>query len=138
MHRDVKLENLLFTNADADAEVMLCDFGMGEKGIRDIGAKVNGTLHNLSPETFKGQLTSAVDMWAVGVVTYELCCGTSPFDGKDDTAVRNAIINTEPKFTGPLWKEMSTNAIDFIKLLVSCLVMNVVHSAILKLISVFS
>ena len=86
VHRDVKPENVLISD---DGEVKIADFGL----VRAIAeAKITstsvilGTAAYLSPEQVStGDATPASDVYAVGILAYELLTGTTPFTG--DTAL---------------------------------------------------
>jgi serine/threonine protein kinase len=75
-HRDVKLDNILIGNDLA--ETFLCDFGLSAQG--DLFDNVVGTIHHQAPELVLNQTpyTNAVDMWAVGIVLYELFTQEDP------------------------------------------------------------
>ena len=86
VHRDVKPENVLISDG---GDVKIADFGL----VRAIAeAKITstsvilGTAAYLSPEQVStGDATPASDVYAVGILTYELLTGTTPFNG--DTAL---------------------------------------------------
>ena len=86
VHRDVKPENVLISD---DGDVKIADFGL----VRAIAeAKITstsvilGTAAYLSPEQVStGDATPASDVYAVGILAYELLTGTTPFNG--DTAL---------------------------------------------------
>ena len=86
VHRDVKPENVLISD---DGDVKIADFGL-VRAIAD--AKITstsvilGTAAYLSPEQVStGDATPASDVYAVGILAYELLTGTTPFTG--DTAL---------------------------------------------------
>ena len=84
VHRDIKPQNILLA---ADGVVKVTDFGLaqpvaagpaGEHGQET----VLGTAHYLSPEQAQGQpATPASDIYAIGVVLYEMLTGRVPYDG---------------------------------------------------------
>jgi len=81
LHRDIKTANVLF---DADGTVKLSDFGIARMYT---GSGVTGTAHGagtpmyMAPEQISGgRLTPATDLYALGVVLYQLLAGTPPFD----------------------------------------------------------
>ena len=80
IHRDIKPENILLTSNN---NIKLCDFGWSviEPGLR---TTICGTLYYLPPEMIKGvPYDYRIDLWSIGILTYELLVGKPPFN--DDT-----------------------------------------------------
>ncbi|CAE7229883.1 ark1 [Symbiodinium necroappetens] len=79
IHRDLKPENILLTE---DMTVKIADFGWAAKAARNDTRKTFcGTLCMLAPEMIAGKEYDArVDVWAVGVLLFEILTGCSPFD----------------------------------------------------------
>ena len=78
--------NLLFNDRSATKEIMLCDFGMGkkfEKG-RVLTGNAEGSIYYVAPEVLMGEYTEACDLWSVGIATYMLLSGRTPFKGQTD------------------------------------------------------
>lgn len=80
-HRDIKPENILYDKFSGN--IKLIDFEIAKvcknKYIRmDMWTKT-GTVQYCAPEMFLGSYTELVDVWAVGVLTYELICGRYPY-----------------------------------------------------------
>lgn len=92
IHRDLKPENILLGIFD---EIKLCDFGWSKienPNIPDIS--LAGTLNYLCPEMLLSKPhTSKVDNWCLGVLCYELCVGTAPFDDENDVKITDRIKN---------------------------------------------
>jgi len=87
VHRDLKLENILLT---ATRQVKLTDFGLA----RSVASRVTqdglltGTVFYVAPEQIMGQaLDGRTDLYALGVVLYELTTGKLPFNADDPLAV---------------------------------------------------
>lgn len=96
VHRDVKPANVLF---DADGGARLADFGIATFLEADAtrSGVVRGTAHYVAPEQLRGQaITHRVDLWAFGVMLYEMLAGARPFTGDSDAALMYAIVSTEP------------------------------------------
>jgi serine/threonine protein kinase len=85
VHRDVSPSNVLISYA---GEVKLTDFGVARAMSADVeplSTTVKGKLCYMSPEQARGQLLDGrSDLFAVGVMFYELLCGQRPFDGNSD------------------------------------------------------
>jgi hypothetical protein len=97
VHRDVKPANAIIA---ADGLVKILDFGLaklaGHSGMTQTGTTL-GTIAYMSPEQIRGDVDARTDVWALGVVLYEMLAGRRPFDGKDDLAVLATIANDTPK-----------------------------------------
>ena len=86
VHRDLKLENVLYKFPTEDSPVLISDFGLA---YINPGGKPNSSMHMsttcgspeyLAPEMLEGETyTELVDMWALGVVAYTVLCGSMPF-----------------------------------------------------------
>ncbi len=98
VHRDVKPANILL---DRFGTVKLTDFGLakqyGEPGQTGQGLAV-GTVFYMAPEQVRGLATTdwRADLYAVGVVLYEMLTGRRPFDGVEQYAVMRAQIELTP------------------------------------------
>lgn len=99
-HRDVKPANVMIAR---DGSVKLVDFGLA-KLLDDATADaltaqgtIIGTLYYMAPEQLRGEAADArADLWALGVVAYEMLAGKSPFARADRAAVIGAILTEEP------------------------------------------
>ncbi|RYX94407.1 MAG: serine/threonine protein kinase [Comamonadaceae bacterium] len=99
VHRDIKPANLLI---EADGRVKLTDFGVAR--IQDSGdltrtqGSIVGTLKYMSPEQVQGRPVDArADLFAAGIVLYQLLTGRRPFDGGSDFATIQQIVNHTPE-----------------------------------------
>lgn len=88
VHRDIKPENVLISD---DGEVKIADFGLvravAAAGITSASV-ILGTAAYLSPEQVRdGKATPRSDVYALGIVTYELLTGQTPFTGDSPLSV---------------------------------------------------
>jgi protein serine kinase H len=96
VHRDIKLENLLFAGENCEPETLrIADFGFARKmtSSRSTLSEQCGTPGYVAPEIITGQCyTPAVDCWAAGVVLYAAVVGRFPFDAGEDTQASFRMI----------------------------------------------
>lgn len=97
IHRDIKPANVMLAE---DGTPRLTDFGVARIGgtsqMTATGAVV-GTLHYLSPEAINGERPDErSDIWAFGVLIYELLAGTRPFEADNAGMLLNSILNNKP------------------------------------------
>ena len=96
VHRDIKPANVMLPKG---APVKIVDFGLaklaGQVGLTQTG-KTLGTVAYMSPEQARGhEVDHGADLWALGVVLYEMLAGHRPFPGEHAQSVVYAILNTE-------------------------------------------
>ncbi|GAB9472381.1 hypothetical protein Gpo141_00009561 [Globisporangium polare] len=90
IHRDIKPENLLISD---EGEILLADFGWSSANVTAATRRdtLCGTLDYLSPEMIRGEkYDESVDIWAIGIIMYELLVGKPPFEapGQNETIER--------------------------------------------------
>ncbi|KAF8740909.1 hypothetical protein AX14_006658 [Amanita brunnescens Koide BX004] len=120
VHRDLKPENLLFRTPAEDADIMIADFGLSrvmEEEKLHLLKEVCGTPGYMAPEIFKKTgHGKPVDIWAMGVITYFLLAGYTPFDRDSQHAEMEAIIAGDYKFEpAEYWENVSEVAKDFVR-----------------------
>ncbi|XP_055969289.1 serine/threonine-protein kinase H2 [Sorex fumeus] len=117
-HRDLKPENLLYYHPGAESKILITDFGLAHSGNKSGDWTMRtlcGTPHYIAPEVLRRQpYTSAVDMWALGVITYVLLSGFLPFDDENHTRLYRKILKGKPNYTAEPWPNISHLAKDFI------------------------
>jgi serine/threonine protein kinase len=121
VHRDFKSDNLMLCKGEDGAErVVVMDFGLArsivvEPGVQSLttGKGLVGSVGYMAPEQVSGQraVSPAIDVYALGVVLYEMLTGVLPFAGKTPVAtalMRLAMDAPSPrKFVpslDPLWE----------------------------------
>ncbi|MBK7398882.1 MAG: protein kinase [Myxococcales bacterium] len=105
VHRDIKPDNVFLCDADGDVFVKVLDFGVA-KDIDTLGAttasgSLVGTPVYMSPEQILGKrdIDGRVDLWALGIMAYEMLAGKRPFHG--DTVGALAIAIHQRDFERP-------------------------------------
>ncbi len=98
-HRDIKPENIM---VQEDGDIKIIDFGIalleGARRVtwRGLSGTV-GTPDYMSPEQLKGERgMAASDLYAVGVMLYEMLCGHTPFEGENIFAIMNQHVSQDP------------------------------------------
>lgn len=95
VHRDLKPSNILITDKN---EIALTDFGIAHSAanqkLTQTGTAL-GTPEYMAPEQFDGKTDARSDLYAVGIIFYELLTGFTPFRGDTLTEVmKNQVLKT--------------------------------------------
>ena len=138
MHRDLKPENLLFRTPEDNADLLIADFGLSrimDEEAFHVLTTTCGTPGYMAPEIFKKTghgkpvyvrsphsliilktNNKLSDVWAIGVITYFLLCGYTPFDRESNLEEMQAILVADYSFTPvEYWRGVSNTARQFIK-----------------------
>jgi serine/threonine protein kinase len=98
-HRDIKPENIMIQD---DGSIKIIDFGValleGARRVtwRGLSGTV-GTPDYMAPEQLQGERgTASSDIYAVGVMLYEMLCGHTPFEGENVFAIINQHVSQDP------------------------------------------
>jgi len=108
VHRDLKPENVLRSD---EGRLKIVDFGIArtlspvpdaQAGLTLAGTRL-GTPGYMAPEQLRGQPPDArVDIFAFGVMAYELATGSHPFGGSDPAALLERLLSNDPPLSRPI------------------------------------
>ncbi len=98
VHRDIKPENVMVT---PEFRVKVMDFGLAHTPLAEDSltrpGMIMGTTQYMAPEQVEGGIVDPrSDIFALGIVFYEMLCGRTPFEAEFDAAALYAIVNVEP------------------------------------------
>lgn len=98
LHRDLKPQNILLQGENP----RIADFGIARvmnPAVQTLN--IAGTPPYMAPEAWHGERSQATDLWAVGVILYEMLAGYRPFPESDIRGLSRAIAEDEPKVLPP-------------------------------------
>jgi len=96
IHRDIKPHNVII---DEEGRAKVTDFGIARAGASDMTetGSIMGTAQYLSPEQAQGHSVSArSDLYAIGIVLYEMLAGRVPFDGESAVTIALKQVSEAP------------------------------------------
>ena len=115
-HRDLKLENFIFTNKSDSPEIKLIDFGYSQNYLQaDHMHTVVGTAYYIAPEVLEGNYTKACDVWSLGTILFMMLAGKCPFGGQSDEEIQENVVNGRLKFNKKDWSNISPDAVDLLQ-----------------------
>ena len=132
VHRDLKPGNIMITKSGAK----LLDFGLAKGGAPPTSAAFDatenkpltaegtivGTFQYMAPEQLEGEQADArTDIFALGVVLYEMATGKRAFEGKTKTSLIAAIVRGEPK---PISEIQPLTPVSFENIVRKCIAKN--------------
>jgi len=113
IHRDIKLENVYLNDKGV---IQIGDFGWACHKHNLKSDSVVGTLHYMAPEMLsEDEYDKRVDIWAMGILLYEMLVGELPFYGADDSELEAQILTGTLKLPGFLSqgaKDLLTRMLD--------------------------
>ena len=108
----------MLESKDKDSlEIKISDFGFScffdpKKGL-DL---VLGSPLYMAPEIIESKVyNEKVDIWSIGIITYMLLTGRTPFPGSNKAEIKNMIVTKPINFNQEFLKHLSKNAIDFMQ-----------------------
>lgn len=120
LEADLKPENLLYLTKDSSSPLVLADFGIAKmlEKQNEVLTTMAGSFGYAAPEIMQRQGHGRpVDMWSMGVITYTLLCGYSPFRSENMTDLLQECSSGRVVFHERYWRDVSKDAKEFIKLL---------------------
>jgi serine/threonine-protein kinase len=109
VHRDLKPHNVII---DDEGRVKVTDFGIARAGASEITqtGSIMGTARYLSPEQAQGESVGPrSDLYAIGILLYELLTGTVPFEGESVVAIALRHLSEPPRPPSTLVSSISPN-----------------------------
>lgn len=102
IHRDIKPANILISKTEIKGkehlEFKLCDFSLSVFKTSIGDRCIVGTPYYMAPEIIsKSEYDNKVDVWALGVILYELCFNKKPFTSEDRDGLYEKILYEEPE-----------------------------------------
>lgn len=118
VHRDIKPENVLYLTPADDSPIVLADFGIAKRlqSPKEKLTSLAGSFGYAAPEVILGTgHGKPCDIWSLGVVTYTLLCGYSPFRSENVSDFINEVKhNNAVIFHADYWRDVSKDARRFI------------------------
>ena len=118
VHRDLKLENVLFETVEEGSPIKIIDFGPSRKHREVVDppmCTVAGTPYYTAPEVLRKRYDKSCDLWSLGVIAYMLLCGYAPFRGTNADEVHASVLKGKYRFSPTYWSGIGGEAQDFVR-----------------------
>ncbi|XP_006004315.1 serine/threonine kinase 17a like [Latimeria chalumnae] len=117
VHLDLKPQNILLTRTDPLGDIRIVDFGLSRRvdSVQEV-REIIGTPEYVAPEILNYEpISTATDMWSIGVLTYVMLTGESPFlgDNKQETFLN--ISKVDVSYSQDVFEGISESAVEFVK-----------------------
>ncbi len=107
VHRDLKPQNIMLMR---DGSIKVMDFGIARVAdyeTKGLSEQAIGSVHYISPEQASGdELDERTDIYSIGIMMYQLCTGTLPFDDENAVSVALMQIQDQPALPRDLCKDI--------------------------------
>ncbi|CAK4072469.1 unnamed protein product [Aphanomyces euteiches] len=118
VHRDLKPENILMTDKENNSSIKIADFGFAKEVTNGLTTTC-GSPEYIAPEIIarsnsEEKYGTHADIWSIGVITYVLLAGYTPFHDDNQSVLFDNIANGLYYFYSPDWDEVSQEAKDFV------------------------
>ncbi|OQR73669.1 myosin light chain kinase [Tropilaelaps mercedesae] len=116
LHLDLKPENILCTESKGH-NIKIIDFGLAQHYDPAEDLRILfGTPEFVAPEVISyDPVSPKSDMWSIGVITYVLLSGLSPFMGDTDDQTFQNVISVDYEFDADAFEDISLEAIAFVE-----------------------
>ncbi|XP_066543381.1 serine/threonine-protein kinase 17B [Amia ocellicauda] len=117
VHLDLKPQNILLTSLSPLGDIKIVDFGLARRlGTSGELREILGTPEYVAPEILNYEpITTATDLWSVGVIAYMLVTGESPFQGEDKQETFLNVSQVNVDYCKDAFAAVSELAVDFIQ-----------------------
>jgi len=120
IHRDLKPENFLLKDKNDECSIRAIDFGLSTYYMPGkTYSEVVGSAFYVAPEVLRRNYSNKCDIWSAGIMLYILLSGSPPFHGASEKAIFKDILKGEVRFCFPPWPDMSAEAKEVVKLMLT-------------------
>ncbi|KAM4543474.1 serine/threonine-protein kinase 17A-like [Fundulus diaphanus] len=119
VHLDLKPQNILLTSSSPLGDVKIVDFGLSRKvSSHHELREIMGTPEYVAPEILNYEpISTATDMWSIGVLAYVMLTGISPFLGDDKQETFLNISQLNVSYSAEELRQLDQAALSFIQML---------------------